>query len=109
LEISIAGNCLELLTGMAPSVKSVAVMFNPDTAPGGGSFFLPVVEAASRSLNVEPITAPVRSDTEIEMVITKLGRKPGGGILALPDPFMAVHRAAIISLATSSPDAFTRL
>jgi len=26
-------------------------------------------------------------------------RKPGGGIAALPDSFMAFHRAAIISLA----------
>jgi putative ABC transport system substrate-binding protein len=58
LEISIAGKCLELLTDLAPSVKRVAVMFNPDTAPGAGSFFLPVAEAAARSLNVELITAP---------------------------------------------------
>ena len=99
LEVSIAGKLLELLTDLAPSVKSVAVMFNPDTAPGGGSFFLPSVEAAARSLNVELITAQVRSDAEIEIVITAVGRKPGGGIVALPDPFMAVHRAAIISQA----------
>jgi putative ABC transport system substrate-binding protein len=102
LEISIAGKCLELLRDIAPSVKRVAVMFNPDTAPGGGSFFLPVVEAAARSLNVELISAPVRSDTDIEMVITALGREPGGGIVALPDAFMSVHRAAIISQATGN-------
>jgi putative tryptophan/tyrosine transport system substrate-binding protein len=99
LEISTAGKWLELLTEISPSVKRVAVIFNPDTAPGGGTFFLPVVEAAARWLNVEPITAPVRSDAEIEMVITALGREPGGGILVLPDPFTGVHRAAIISQA----------
>src|ERR1700738_4988453 len=99
LEISIAGNCLELLTEIAPRVKRVAMIFNPDTAPGGGSFFLPLFEAAARSLHVEPITSPVRSDAEIEMAITALGREPGGGIVAPPDAFMAVHRAAIISLA----------
>ena len=97
LEISIAGKWLELLTAIAPSVKRVGIMFNPDTAPGGGSVFLPVVEAAARSVNIEPITAPIRSDAEIEKVITALGREPGGGIVALPDAFMAVHRAAIIS------------
>jgi putative tryptophan/tyrosine transport system substrate-binding protein len=102
LEISIAGKCLGLLTDIAPSVKRVAMMFNPDTAPGGGSFFLPSFEAAARSLTVEPIIAPVRSDAEIEMVITALGREPGGGIVALQDAFMGVHRAAIISLAAGN-------
>jgi putative ABC transport system substrate-binding protein len=102
LEFSIAGKCLELLMGIAPSVKRVAAIFNPDTAPGGGSFFLSSFEAAARSLNVEPITAPVRSDAEIEMVITALGREPGGGIVALPDAFMGVHRAAIISVAAKN-------
>ena len=102
LEVSIAGKCLELLTEIAPNVKHVALMFNPDTAPGGGSFHLPLFEAAARSLNVEPITASVRSDAEIEMVITALVREPGGGIVALPDVFMAVHRAAIISLAAAN-------
>lgn len=102
LEVSIAGKCLELLTEIAPNVKHVAMMFNPDTAPGGGSFHLPLFEAAARSLSVEPITASVRSDAEIEMVITALVREPGGGIVALPDAFMAVHRAAIISLAAAN-------
>jgi putative tryptophan/tyrosine transport system substrate-binding protein len=102
LEKSIAGKCLGLLMDIAPSVKRVAAIFNPDTNPGGGSFFLPSFEAAARSLNVEPITAPVRSDAEIEMVITALGREPGGGIVALPDAFMGVHRAAIISVAAKN-------
>jgi putative tryptophan/tyrosine transport system substrate-binding protein len=102
LEISIAGKCLELLMAIAPIVKRVAAIFNPDTAPGGGSFFLPSFKAAAQSLNIEPITAPVRSDAEIEMVITALGREPGGGIVALPDGFMAVHRAAIIATAAKN-------
>src|SRR5213075_736423 len=73
LEISIAGKCLELLTDLAPSVKRVAVMFNPDTAPGAGSLFLPVAEAAARSLSRADHGA-VRSDAEIEILITALGR-----------------------------------
>ena len=102
LEVSIAGKCLELLMAIAPTVMRVAAIFNPDTAPGGGSLFLPSFKAAAQSLNIEPITAPVRSDAEIEMVITALGREPGGGIVALPDGFMAVHRAAIIATAAKT-------
>jgi len=40
-EGEIAGKLLELLTDIAPGVKRVAIMFNPDTAPGGGSHYLP--------------------------------------------------------------------
>ena len=36
-EASMAGKWLELLTEIAPTVRRVAIMFNPDTAPGGGS------------------------------------------------------------------------
>jgi putative tryptophan/tyrosine transport system substrate-binding protein len=44
------GKWVEVLTEIAPSVKRAAIMFNPDTAPGGGSYFLPAFEAAARSL-----------------------------------------------------------
>jgi hypothetical protein len=72
------GKWLELLKEIAPSVKRVAIMFNPDTAPGGGSYFLPSFNAAARSLNVTPVAAPVRSDAEIETAITMLGHDGGG-------------------------------
>jgi hypothetical protein len=42
----------ELLTEIAPGVKRAAFMFNPDTAPGIGSYFLPSFEAAAQSLKV---------------------------------------------------------
>jgi putative ABC transport system substrate-binding protein len=31
------GKWVELLTEIAPTIKRVAMMFSPDTAPGGGS------------------------------------------------------------------------
>ena len=36
------------------------------------------------------------------MAIIALGREPGGGLVVLPDIFMAVHRAPIISAAAQS-------
>jgi putative tryptophan/tyrosine transport system substrate-binding protein len=98
-EAGMAGKWLELLTGIAPDITRVAAMFNPDTAPSGGSLFLPVFETAVRSLKVEPIPAPVQSDAEIETAITSLGSKPGAGLVVMPDSFMLVHRAPIILLA----------
>jgi putative ABC transport system substrate-binding protein len=95
----VVGKWVELLTEIAPGLARAALMFNPATEAGGGSYYLPSFEAAARSLKVAPIMAPVRSDAEIETVITSLGRDPGGGLIAIPDSFMTVHRAPIILLA----------
>jgi putative ABC transport system substrate-binding protein len=97
-EASLAGKWLELLTEIAPAVKRVAIMFNPDTPLGRGSYYLPSFEAAARSLKVIPIAAPVHSDAEIETVMTSLGREPGGGLVFPPDGFTTVHRTPIVSL-----------
>jgi putative tryptophan/tyrosine transport system substrate-binding protein len=97
LEAAMGGKWLGLLTEIAPGVKRVAVMFNPDTATA--SYYLPSFEDASRSLKVMPIMAHIHSDAEIEMIMTSLGREPGGGLVALPDGFASIHRAVIIRLA----------
>ena len=98
-EAAITGKWLELLTEIAPGIKRAALMFNSDTTAGSGSYYLPAFEAAARSLKVEPITAPVRSDAEIETVITSLGQEPRGGLVFPPDIFIAAHRVPIILLA----------
>ncbi|HEY2183783.1 MAG TPA: ABC transporter substrate-binding protein, partial [Xanthobacteraceae bacterium] len=99
IEAAMAGKWLELLMEIAPGVKRVAMMFNPDTAAGGGSYYIPSLETAALSLKVEPISAPVYSDAEIETVMTSLGREPGGGLVVMPDNFSIVHRPPMILLA----------
>jgi putative ABC transport system substrate-binding protein len=102
VEASLGGKWLEILKDFAPGVKRVAIMFNPDTAPGGGgAIFLGAFEAAARSLAVEPITAHVRSDAEIEAVITSLGRERAG-LVIMTDSFMAVHQQTVISSTASN-------
>jgi putative tryptophan/tyrosine transport system substrate-binding protein len=99
IEAAMGGKLLQLLTEIVPGVKRVAIMSDPDTAPGGGSYFLPSFEAAARLFKVTPIAARVRSEAEIEAVVTSLGREPGGGLIVTPDNFMTTHRMQIISLA----------
>jgi putative ABC transport system substrate-binding protein len=93
-----AGKWLEMLKEIAPRVRQVAIMFNPDTAPSGGAYFLGPFEDAARSLAVEPITSRVRSDAEIEAVITSLGREQAG-LVIMAESFMVVHRGTVISQA----------
>jgi putative ABC transport system substrate-binding protein len=90
---------LELLTEIAPTIKRVAFMFNPDTAPYMESYYLPVFEAATRSLTVTAMIAPVHNDAEIERVIAEVGGKPEGGLIGAPDQFIQNRRTLIISLA----------
>ena len=100
VEASMGGKWLELLKEIAPGVKRAAIMFNPDTAPAGGSYFSGSFKSAALSLAVEPITAAVRGEADIQQAITSLGGEPGGGGLVVSaDGFMVVHRAQIISLA----------
>jgi putative ABC transport system substrate-binding protein len=101
IEATLGGKWLELLSEIAPGLKRAAFMFNPDTAPFS-SVFLPSLETAARSLKVEPIIAHIHSDAEIETAITALGREPGGGLVVMPDTFVNVHRASIISAAARS-------
>jgi putative ABC transport system substrate-binding protein len=96
-EATLGGKWLELLSEIAPGLKRAAIMFNPDTSPI--STHMPSFETAARSLKVMPITAPVRSDVEIETAITALGREPGGGLVGIGGAFMVAHRAPIISAA----------
>jgi putative tryptophan/tyrosine transport system substrate-binding protein len=98
LEASLGGKWLELLSEIAPGLRRVTIMFNPDINPPPWGF-TPSFETAARSLKVALMPAPVYSDVEIETAIMALGREPGGGFVVIPDLFMAVHHATIISAA----------
>jgi putative ABC transport system substrate-binding protein len=99
LEGSIGAKWLGLLSQIAPGLKRVAIMFNPDTDSRIVSVHMPSLETAARSLKVEPIIASVHSDAEIETSIIDLGREPGGGLVVMPGPFTLAHSVAIISAA----------
>jgi putative ABC transport system substrate-binding protein len=93
-EASLGGKFLELLSEIAPGLRRVTIMFNPDTSPA--SAYMPSLETAARSLKVVPIIAPVHSVAEIAAAITSLGREPRGGLVVMPDAWMIVHRVPII-------------
>jgi putative ABC transport system substrate-binding protein len=74
-------------------------MFNPETSPDGGSYFLRPVEAAAATLKVKVIPAPVRNSGEIDTAVTALTREPGAGLIVMPDIFVLAHRGQIVALA----------
>ncbi len=75
-EASIAGKWLELLQQIAPGLKRAAMIFNPDTAPGHGKYYMPNFETAARSSQVTPIQAAVHSIADLEArPRTRAGRR----------------------------------
>jgi ABC-type uncharacterized transport system substrate-binding protein len=79
-------------------MERAAIMFNPDTAPGAGSYFLESFEAAARALSIKQNVLHDRSVQDIETAITSLGRQKAG-LVAMTDSFLGVHHPSIIALA----------
>jgi putative tryptophan/tyrosine transport system substrate-binding protein len=101
-EATMGGKWIELLKKLAPSSKRVGVIFNPDTAPGGGGFFLKSAAESAPALQAELLAFPVHGDDEIETAIKGLGREPGGGLIVMLDVSMAIHRPVIIAQAVAN-------
>jgi putative ABC transport system substrate-binding protein len=95
----LASKWLELLKEISPAITRVAVLFNPDAAPGGGTYYLHPFEAAAPSLAITPIAAPVRNPEEIKRVVAGLEGQPPSGLIVTADYFVYSQRELIIALA----------
>jgi putative ABC transport system substrate-binding protein len=98
IEDSMAGKWLELLREIAPHVRRVAFMYNPETAPFA-EYYLSAFKSAAASVAVEAVAAPIHAPTELEPVIADQARVPNSGLIAMPDTFMITRRVEVISLA----------
>jgi putative ABC transport system substrate-binding protein len=99
VEASVGGKWVEVLKELNPRVARIAVMFDPKTSPGGGSFYLRLVEDAARSINVQTFATPVQDAAEIGRAIEAFARGADGSLLVQPDVTIHSNRAQIISLA----------
>ena len=96
-EISLGAKWMEALKQIAPGLKRVTTIFNPETAPYH-PLYLRAIETAAASLVVEPMMAEVRDDADIERAISALASKPDSGLIVMPDTFNFIHRQTIIAL-----------
>jgi putative ABC transport system substrate-binding protein len=99
VEFSIGSKWLEALKEIAPAVRRVAVVFNPETAPFAPLFWQPVVATGSRNFSVEPMQMPVRNAAGLADEIEAFAREPNGGLLVLPDASTVNNRDLIVALA----------
>src|ERR1700730_17664707 len=96
---TITGKYLSILRDLKSQLTSVALMYNPESVPGGGSFYMPPFIESAKEFNVTPIEVKVRSSAEIEKAMTDLGAIPGSALIVMPGNFTTFYRELIISLA----------
>ena len=71
----------------------------PKTSPGGGAYYLHLIEAAARSIAIETVPIPVLDAAAIEHAIGEFARDSGGGLIVQPDVTTSFNRALILRLA----------
>jgi len=93
----LCGKWLELLQEIAPGTMHFTAVCHPDSAPAGGTYFLPPLQAAAASMSLDLDVALLREPADIESVLA--ARNPGSGIIVLPDQFTFAHRGLIVESA----------
>src|SRR3954463_7575597 len=90
-EASMGGKWLELMHDIAPSVKRVAMLYNPATANAGasGGVYLQPMKAAADVLGIELSVSPVNDPAEIDSAFAAMAENPGGGLIVMPNVFTA--------------------
>jgi putative tryptophan/tyrosine transport system substrate-binding protein len=99
VQSTITGKYLAILRQLSPRLAHVAIIYNPESAPGAGSFFLKPFLDAAKEFKIDPMVEQVRNPAEIEAALTKLSAIPDCGLIVMPDNFTSLHRRQLIALA----------
>ena len=97
VEYGTSGKWLELVKEIAPNVKRVAVLRDPNIASGIGQFA--IIQSVAASFTVEASPIDIRNPDEIERTITDFARTANGGLVVTASPAALVYRKLIITLA----------
>ena len=90
LEASMASKWIELAKEVAPRLKRIAILFNPDTAPY--AYYEPSIKSAAQSQSVELVEAAIHNAADIENTLGRLDLAADGGIVVMPDASTALQQ-----------------
>jgi putative ABC transport system substrate-binding protein len=96
-DAALGGKWVQLLKEIAPRTARIGLLFNPSGSPL--QTYMPSIQAAASSFNVQVSPATVRAKDEIEGVIAAQAGDPVGGLIVMPNVFNATNRELIIALA----------
>jgi putative ABC transport system substrate-binding protein len=96
-EYGLSAKLLELLKEVAPGVKRVAVIRDPDISAGTGQFA--AIQTAAPSFGLDLIAINPREAGEVERAIAAFARTPNGGLITTSSALAVIRRDLIIGLA----------
>lgn len=88
---------LEMLLGMQPRLKRVAVLWNPASA--GHVLVLDILKNASQRVGVKIVPIEIRETGEIAAAFVRMKRDAVDGVLMIQDPLFTLHLRTIADLA----------
>ncbi|MEA2882739.1 MAG: hypothetical protein QOH32_1995 [Bradyrhizobium sp.] len=88
---------VELLKEIAPKVTHITVINNPDSAPFA-KMFLPSIERVVKLFSVELAVSHIENEDDVRKAIAAAARRQNGGLIFLPDSFLASRRELIANL-----------
>jgi putative tryptophan/tyrosine transport system substrate-binding protein len=95
-EPTIVGKWLQMLLEVAPSVRRIGYIYNPETVPSG---LLHAFEMFAPAAPVKLAAAPVHESAEIDAALAALAGEPMAGLIVVADNFADANHALIIALA----------
>jgi putative ABC transport system substrate-binding protein len=97
-EPAFAGKWIELLKEIAPDVRHIGFLAEPEVTPA--PTYWRAFQAAAPSFGVEMSIVPVHERADIEGAVTSVAHHGAAGLFVMPNPIINVHREMIIALAT---------
>jgi putative ABC transport system substrate-binding protein len=96
-DFSIGSKWLNLLKEISPNLRHFALVFNPETTPGG---WLPLFKSTAPVNGLEVNEAAVNDDDGIDNILNAMRSSDDAGMIVLPSPFTMLHRQRITDFAT---------
>jgi len=96
-ELSIVGKWMEILRQIAPGVRRVSIVHDPQIAANVA--FLRAAEDVSPSLGLKVVAGPVHEGADMEAGLTEFAKEPNGGLVVIPNPINQIKRDQLLALA----------
>jgi ABC-type uncharacterized transport system substrate-binding protein len=93
-EPAMGAKWMELLKEIAPHVEHINAIFNPNSAPFA-RMFLPSMDGVRTAFSVALTVSEIHTEDELERAIEMAASRPSGGLVFLPDSFLASRREMI--------------